>query len=128
MPGCPVRAPDTMWVAIFGPKGLSPEMLVTLARSSLSLGTAQAPRQATVSPTCSAPALPSSKVGVGTDPRSVRFLGCSLNSEVGCGVRLSGRSWAAGLEPVSPQKVLFKDTLGFELCSLSVLCSLPAFV
>ena len=121
MPGCPVRAPDTMQVAIFGPKVLSPEMLVTLTHSSLSLGTAQAPREVTVSPTCSAPALPSSRVGMGPDPWSVWFLGSSLNSDVGCGVCLSGRSWAVGLEPVSHQKVLFKDTLGFELCSLSVL-------
>ena len=62
MPGCLVRAPDTMQVAIFGPKVLSPEMLVTLTHSSLSLGTAQAPREVTVSPTCSAPALPSSRI------------------------------------------------------------------
>ena len=74
MPGCLVRAPDTMQVAIFGPKVLSPEMLVTLTHSSLSLGTAQAPREVTVSPTCSAPALPSSRVGMGPDPWSVWFL------------------------------------------------------
>lgn len=60
-------------MAIFGPEGLSPEILDTLAHSNLSLGTAQAPRQVTVSPTCSAPPLPSSRLRVGADSGSVWF-------------------------------------------------------